>query len=361
MRRVLVVAVLACGLAGLPELARAQVAPAAPGPIRPTYDCSSDGSTRADFNRDGADDVVLAAPFDDLSQSADVGSINVVYGGDEGTSSLGDQLFTPGSAGMPAFKWLFGPGRLFGKGLAAGDFNDDDYADLAVGAPGSPVDGVPNSGAVVVLFGTAEGLSTRFAQVAYQSRGIATANEAGDALGWTLAAGDFNGDGTDDLAIGAPGEDVNVVRDAGAVFVMYGKPGARPAGGGLSRTSAVAPQTIVQGRGGLLDRADAGDMFGLALATGNFDGDAQEEGRSVDDLVVGVPHEDLGLVADAGAARGAHRRRSVLAPGRSKRPGLQRAGRPLRLRAGRGQLPGPALRQRLVGRGRRRPGRWDPR
>jgi hypothetical protein len=298
----LVLAVGAAGLGVLPAGAQTTVA-APPRAIRPALDCHSDASTAADFNRDGVDDVAIAAPFDDLFDNADVGSLNVVYGvPDDGLDSLTDNFFSPGSAGLPAFKWVFGSGRLFGKGMAAGDFNDDGYSDLAVGAPGAPADGVVQSGAVFVFYGTADGISTKFSQALYQGRGFPAANETGDSYGWAVAAGDFDGDGVDDLAVGGPGEDVGRVKDMGAVIVIYGRPGARSTGGGLSVAAGVAPKVYVQGRDGLLDTADSGDMFGVALASGNFNGDASG-GKAIDDLAVGVPQEDIGTRADTGAVQ----------------------------------------------------------
>jgi hypothetical protein len=282
---------------------------APPQAIKPTLACSSDASTEADFNGDGVDDVVIAAPFDDLFNNQDVGSLNVVYGvsGDDGgldTQPENDKLFSPASAGLPAFRWVFGPGRLFGKGLAAGDFNDDNFADLAVGMPGAPVGDISNTGAVVILYGEKDGLSTKLSQALHQdSTGMPEHNDPGDSFGWTLAAGDFNGDGADDLAVAAPGEDFGKIKDGGAVWVVYGKAGGRSAGGGLSPTAApLKPQLVVQGARALLDTFDPGDMFGLALAAGNFDGDA-EDGHPVDDLAVGVPQEDIGIRADTGAVQ----------------------------------------------------------
>jgi hypothetical protein len=88
---------------------------------------------------------------------------------------------------------------------------------------------------------------------------------------------DFNGDNLDDLAIGAPGENLGVRADAGAVNVQYGSP-AGLAGNG---------QVLTQGT------PEAGDRFGAALAKGRFNDD------DFVDLAVDAPAEDLGRT-DAG-------------------------------------------------------------
>src|SRR5690606_28796384 len=82
------------------------------------------------------------------------------------------------------------------------------------------------SGAVNVLYGSPSGLSPDFAPVADQIWVQADLNlsieEAGDGFGWRLAAGDFDGDGHDDLAVASPREDIGVLEDAGAVSVIFG-------------------------------------------------------------------------------------------------------------------------------------------
>jgi FG-GAP repeat len=105
--------------------------------------------------------------------------------------------------------------------------------------------------------------------------------DAPQAIQQVTATADFNGDGRFDLAVGAPGENVAATADAGAVNIFYGL-----AGGGLPST---ASQTLVQ------NNPEAGDRFGAALAAGSFNND------SITDLVVGVPGEDVGARADAGA------------------------------------------------------------
>ena len=100
---------------------------------------------------------------------------------------------------------------------ARADFDGDGYGDLAVGAPLDSVSGHENAGAVNVIYGSRAGLRARGDQQFTQdSGGVKAFASADDLFDSALASGDLNGDGYDDLAIGAPGEDVNGRRDAGA-------------------------------------------------------------------------------------------------------------------------------------------------
>jgi hypothetical protein len=102
-----------------------------------------------------------------------------------------------------------------------------------------------------------------------------------------LAAGDFDGDTIDDLAIGAPVDAADGTSGArgGTVTIVYGS------GAGL----AVAGSHVVsQNSAGVLGDAEIGDTFGFALAAGDVDNDGR------DDLAVGAPHEDYRAV-DSGS------------------------------------------------------------
>ncbi|MEU9705978.1 esterase [Streptomyces sp. NPDC047981] len=98
---------------------------------------------------------------------------------------------------------------------------------------------------------------------------------------------DFDGDGYDDVLVGAPGATVGGARGAGLVTVQYGS----SRGIGTTRAAVVSQNTA-----GVPGTAEAGDAFGQALATGDLDGDGY------DDAIVGVPGEDIGTLADTGGA-----------------------------------------------------------
>jgi hypothetical protein len=168
----------------------------------------------------------------------------------------------------------------FGDPLAAGDFDGDGRADLAVGVPFEHAGGEESAGVVNVIYSSAAGLSKSGNEVWYQNTpDVSGAAEAMDLFGGALVSGDFNGDDVDDLAVGARGEDVGEVANAGAVNIVYGS------NAGLT---AVDGQLLTQ------EELGAGDRFGTALAAGDFNGDGH------DDLAVGAPSEEIGSVAGVG-------------------------------------------------------------
>src|SRR5256885_154011 len=186
------------------------------------------GAVRGDFNGDGRGDLAVGVPSESLGSASETGAVNVLYGGAGGLSASGNQFWRQNSPGILGTSE---GGDNFGYALAAGDFNGDGSDDVAVGVPIERVGGVNNAGAVNVLYGGAGGLSATGNQLWSQdSPAVLDAAEAHDGFGSVLAAGDLNGDGRDDLAIGVVNEKLGIVGGAGAVNVLYG--GA----GGLSAT-----------------------------------------------------------------------------------------------------------------------------
>ena len=152
------------------------------------------------------------------------------------------------------------------------DFDGDGYADLAVGAPSEDVGSIRDAGIVQVLYGSAAGPTARDQIWQQNKKGIKGKAEREDQFGAVTASGDFDGDGYADLAIGIPAEDLGGEPNAGAVQVLYGSPS------GLTARD----QLWHQGTAGVPGANEAGDLFGLTLGVGDFDGD----GRA--DLSIGV-------------------------------------------------------------------------
>ena len=176
-------------------------------------------------------------------------------------------------------------GDRFGDALAMGDFDGDGYTDAAVGAPQKIVSGSAHSGAVYLFKGTRHGLR-RWRRLTQNMMG--GANEAGDEFGAALAAGDFNGDGISDLAIGTPNEKPGSSPRSGHVYVLEG--------------SFVGPISWAGFNPGRLGAQMVdGDRFGEALAAGNVDGDINPATNlPIDDLIVGAPAGGTGSEARPG-------------------------------------------------------------
>jgi hypothetical protein len=238
--------------------------------------------TQADFNGDGYDDLLVAAPGEGAGAVAHVGAITVIPGGHGGLVGTRAVTLTPCSPGVP------GPCAAndeWGVTHTFGDFNGDGYTDVAIGAR-QTIANAKVAGSVTVLYGSAHGLVTTHAQFFDGSGvGVPAAQQTLSLFGAALAAGDFDGDGYTDLAIGVPGATVASKKAAGLTIVLRGS------ANGLS----VNARTLVQGRAGIAGAPTAGNAFGEVLLADDIDGDQDA------DLVVGVPHDDVGYVVDGGA------------------------------------------------------------
>jgi hypothetical protein len=223
-----------------------------------------------DVNGDGYDDLVVAAASfgaaDETRQQGKIylfaGSADGLVGTDE-SGKIVDPAFT--AIGEQSFE-------LLGMTLAAGDLNGDSYSDVAVGSSYSYS---AHSGRVYIFYGGAKGLSggeksSDDSPIAAEAAGLSLTGLAiGDygaeeTFGAALAVDDFDGDGYDDVAVGAPKSDAW----NGKVYLLRG--GA----GGIEETEpGPYPSEMSVLRAGVRS-----EMLGLPLASaGDVDGDGRAE------------------------------------------------------------------------------------
>ena len=219
------------------------------------------------FGRGSQDDLAIGVPGEN-----GVGAAQILYGAPAGLSSTGSQFWRLSSPGIPGKART---GQLFGRALVAGDFNGG-YDELAIGVPSSSDTG--SSGSVLVLRGSATGLTTQGVQ-RWRSGRDGVKGETGEHwFGDTLAVGRFSGTGHLDLVIGNPNADLVDTGSAGVVHVLRGTPN------GLTATGdQLWSEYILGTRRECHCEPAEHPQFGATLLAANF-------GRgSSDDLVVGVP------------------------------------------------------------------------
>jgi len=239
--------------------------------------------TWSDFNGDGFADAAVGIPGETVDGVKGAGAVLIFYGSATGLSAAGSQLLTLGGQVGPVGS--SSPDKsAFGSALAAGDVNDDGYADLVVGAPDHPGDSGATTvkqhvGAICATYGGPDGLEDFVSCLP----GHLIRDEANLRLGASVAVADVYDedgrnlpDGSGDLAFGAPGYEGG----RGAVYLFQPlmttamARGSRPAGG------APLPVATIEGK-------QPGERFGSVLRAGSI-------GRGLaDDLVVGVPQRDV--------------------------------------------------------------------
>lgn len=192
-----------------------------------------------DINGDGIADLILGAVGGTPTEGRDgAGTVHVFYGGKPYPKVI-DLAETPGDVVIygaeGGFKATYGGlGDGLGQSCWSADLNGDGIGDLLLGAPNAKSkSGTPAAGKVYVIYGKREGLPAVIdlsetpadVEILGEDSMAHTGEEAiGGALGTVVRTGDFNGDGTQDLILGARLADAQFRMQAGKTYVFYGGP-----------------------------------------------------------------------------------------------------------------------------------------
>ncbi|MFI9030285.1 FG-GAP-like repeat-containing protein [Streptomyces sp. NPDC053560] len=197
----------------------------------------------------------------------------------QGDNHYDANYYLPGSGSGPSTSGM----RELPAGIitAIGDTDGDGYGDLVTGVHWD--DSVPGStkgGKVNVIYGSASGPTSRMDTITQETGAVPGNSERGDVFGYEVSLGDIDGDGRQDLAIGAGGEDIDGVTDTGSVTVLRGSPS------GIDTAHGV--QYFHQDTPGVPGASEKTDFFGGEVFLSDIDGDSKA------DLTVGASYENDG-------------------------------------------------------------------
>ncbi|NER98660.1 MAG: hypothetical protein F6J86_33360, partial [Symploca sp. SIO1B1] len=238
-------------------------------------------SSAGDINNDGIDDLIIGALWADPNGNDNAGQSYVVFGSSNGFSPSFELSNLDGTNGF-ILNGINAYDYLGNSVSSAGDINGDGIDDLIIGASGADPNGNSGGGKSYVVFGSSNGFSTNFDLSSLDGtngfilKGIAEDDNSGYSVS---SAGDINGDGIDDLIIGAPDADPNGNSDAGQSYVVFGSSNGFSASFDLSQLNG--------SNGFILNGINGGDFSGRSVSSaGDINGDG------IDDLIIGASGAD---------------------------------------------------------------------
>lgn len=222
-------------------------------------------SSAGDINADGLNDLIIGAEFADPNGKIDAGISYVVFGKTSGLNSV--DLGNLGSNSGFSIYGAIANDRIGHSTASIGDINGDGFSDIMIGERYGDLYGKVFVGASYVIFGKSNGFGNIDLSNLSSSDGfrISGANAYDFAGRWVASAGDINGDGLDDLIVGAEGADPKGSSYAGSSYVVFGK---------TSGFSNINLANLTASDGFRIDGEMLGDHSGHSVATaGDINGD----------------------------------------------------------------------------------------
>jgi hypothetical protein len=239
-------------------------------------------STAGDVNGDGLDDLIVGAYKADPNSRKNAGKSYVIFGKRD-SAAINLSAIASGTGGFV----INGENTDNDSGFSvstAGDVNGDGLDDLIVGANGTNSD----TGKSYVIFGKKDSTAIELSAIASGTGGFVINGEnVGDWSGISVSsAGDINGDGLDDLIVGAQNANLNGKSRVGKSYIVFGK----------TDSTAINLSAIASGTGGfVINGENANDLSGCSVSTA---GDVNGDG--LDDLIIGALHADVSGKSKAG-------------------------------------------------------------
>ena len=215
-------------------------------------------NTLVDFNGDGFADLALPVPFEDFKGIIDTGAINIEYGTATGFRTSKNQFIT-----LKSMRSNQNTGDLLGWDGVATDVNRDGFTDLVVSAPGHN----NGNGSAYIIPGSSSGLLPK--QTTELTMPTVSNNEK-NLLGSCITAGDFNGDGSVDIAAGVPGFSTSSKPNLGSMAFFTEIPQDLRG----SKLKIIGPSMVVHPDSpNVKGTGQAAERFGYECAAGLFDAD----------------------------------------------------------------------------------------